>query len=49
MSIETALAASHAKYWGIIMMMIQMCADADAPTLYYSRIDGLLLPQGIAP
>jgi len=45
MSLETSLAECAAAYWRAIATAVQICAAADAPTLYSSRIDGLLMPR----
>ena len=44
MSIETSLAECTAAYWRAIATAAHICATADAPTLFHSRIDGCLLP-----
>ena len=44
MSLETSLLAMTAAYWRAMATAAHICATADVPTIYHSRIDGCLLP-----
>ena len=43
-NIESSLAECTAAYWRAMATAAHICATADVPTIYHSRIDGFLLP-----